>query len=135
MRSQTITLKRARRMRRALTPPELALWSQLKGRKLDGLAFRRQHPAGPYILDFYCTEARLAVEVDGQGHGYEQQGVRDDRRDARLNGEGIEVLRIPTREIRGDLLPVLNTIKAAARRRLESSTAKRGRCPEGTEGA
>ena len=48
-----------------MTPPEARLWRCLKGHKLDGLKFRRQHSVGPYILDFYCASAKLAVEVDG----------------------------------------------------------------------
>jgi len=46
----------------------VVVWQALRGRRLDGIRFRRQHPIGPYILDFYCEEARLAVEIDGQGH-------------------------------------------------------------------
>jgi very-short-patch-repair endonuclease len=118
MRSPTITLKRARRMRRALTPPELALWSQLKGGKLEGLHFRRQHPAGPYILDFYCSEARLAVEIDGQGHGHEIQAAHDSRRDNWLEAQGIEVLRTAAQYVKGDLSPVLGLIRDTAARRI-----------------
>jgi very-short-patch-repair endonuclease len=51
-----------------MTLPEVLLWQELRGGKLDGLQFRRQHPVGPYILDYFCTAARLAVEVDGRGH-------------------------------------------------------------------
>lgn len=120
MRSQTITLKRARRMRRALTPPELALWSQLKGGRL-GLHFRRQHPAGPYILDFYCAEARLAVEIDGEAHGHDVQAAHDDRRDSWLGSQGIEVLRIPARYVKGDLSPALAMIRDAAARRIAAT--------------
>ena len=58
----------AKALRRQLTLPEGLLWRALKGRKLDGLQFRKQHPLGPYILDFYCDAARLCVEVDGGTH-------------------------------------------------------------------
>jgi very-short-patch-repair endonuclease len=120
VRSQTITLKRARRMRRALTPPELALWSQLKSGGL-GLHFRRQHPAGPYILDFYCAEAQLAVEIDGQAHGHDLQAAHDERRGAWLGSQGIGVLRIPARYVKGDLSPVLAMIRDAAARRIAAT--------------
>ncbi len=70
MRSDLKTFRRARDLRRSLTRPEAMLWINLSRRRLDGLHFRRQHPLGPYILDFYCAEARLAVEVDGESHGF-----------------------------------------------------------------
>jgi very-short-patch-repair endonuclease len=96
MRTQTITLKRARRMRKALTPQELGLWLRLRDRKLGGFRFRRQHPMGPYILDFYCPEARLAIEIDGYSHGVEGAAERDARRDAWLLARNVETLRIST---------------------------------------
>ena len=68
--------------------PEVLLWKELKGRKV-GLHFRRQHPLGPYVLDFYCDEAKLAVEVDGSSHGTDNRPDRDDRRDGWLAGKGI----------------------------------------------
>ena len=72
------SVSRARILRRALTPPEARLWVHLRRRALDGLKFRRQHPAGVYVLDFYCAEAMLAVEVDGESH--EGRGEYDARR-------------------------------------------------------
>ena len=94
MRTQDLTLKRARRLRRVMTPPELGLWLRLKNRQLGGYRFRKQHPVGPYILDFYCPEARLAVEVDGYSHSVEGAAEHDARRDAWLRGQGVEVFRI-----------------------------------------
>ena len=58
---------RARQLRRSLSLPEAKLWTLLRTRP-DGFKFRRQHPVGPYIVDFYCPEARLAIEVDGASH-------------------------------------------------------------------
>jgi very-short-patch-repair endonuclease len=75
-----------------MTLPEVLLWRQLKGRKLKGLHFRKQHPIGPYVLDFYCDELRLAVEVDGEGHSFNPE--RDERRDAWLAKQGVRTLRI-----------------------------------------
>jgi very-short-patch-repair endonuclease len=95
MRTRDITLKRARRLRKNLTPQELGLWLRLKNRALGGFRFRRQHPVGPYILDFYCAEARLAVEIDGYSHGLEGREAHDGRRDAWLREKGIETLRLP----------------------------------------
>ncbi|WP_083811515.1 endonuclease domain-containing protein [Asticcacaulis biprosthecium] len=71
----------AKEMRRELTTPEFLLWDRLKHRDGDGIAFRRQHPKGPYILDFYCHKVKLYVEVDGALHDSD----RDERRDRWLN--------------------------------------------------
>lgn len=106
---QTIT--RARELRRKLTPPEARLWIALKNKGQD-LRFRRQHPIGPYILDFYCDAAKLAVEVDGEGHL--GRVAHDERRDRWLLAQGIRTLRIPAISIRDNLNDVLATIRAAA---------------------
>src|SRR3984957_9538215 len=81
MRAPVLTLKRARQLRREMTLPEVLLWEQIRGGRLNGLRFRRQHPIGPYILDFYCASARMAVEIDGAGHDHESQWTHDNRRD------------------------------------------------------
>jgi very-short-patch-repair endonuclease len=120
VRLQTITLKRARRMRQSLSPPELALRAALKGRKLDGYAFRRQHPVEPYILDFYCEAARLAVEVDGAGHGAPDASRHDQRRDAFLAEQGIDTLRLSATLILEDRTAALVTTLHEVRRRAPS---------------
>ena len=84
--TQDSSITRAREMRRALTPPEARLWVCLRRRGLGELKFRRQHPVGPYVLVFYCAEATLAVEVDGQGHL--ENGGHDARRDRWLGRRG-----------------------------------------------
>ena len=104
------TLARARALRRTLTLPEVVLWQALRGQKLHGLRFRRQHPVGPWILDFYCDAARLAVEVDGQGHEHPDQMRHDARRTEWLNRRGITVCRIPARDVLGNLDGVLVAI-------------------------
>jgi very-short-patch-repair endonuclease len=96
MRTQDITLKRARRMRQSLTGPEVGLWVRLRNGQLGGFRFRRQHPIGPYILDFYCPEVRLAVEIDGPVHSDPDQIRHDARRDEWLAMRGVRVLRIPS---------------------------------------
>lgn len=68
----------------------------------DGPRFRRQHPVGPYVLDFYCPAAKLAVEVDGDSHNFANRGVLDQRRDAWLHGQGITVLRIRAADVLAD---------------------------------
>jgi very-short-patch-repair endonuclease len=70
---------RARRLRRSMSPPEIALWQYLRARPA-GLKFRRQHPIGPYDLDFYCRSAGVAIEVDGDVYDMGENPERDARR-------------------------------------------------------
>jgi very-short-patch-repair endonuclease len=95
-----LTLKRAKRLRRPMTPQELGLWLRVKNRQLAGFKIRRQHPIGPYILDFYCAEVRLAVEIDGQTHWSPEQEAHDARRDAWLAEMGIETLRLSAESVK-----------------------------------
>ena len=111
--------ERARRFRRSLTPPEARLWRCLKGDKPGGLGFRKQHPIGPYILDFYCAAAKLAVEVDGATHGTDEQIAHDARRTAWLAGKGIRVIRIRALDVRDELDGVLGYICREAGGRIE----------------
>ena len=83
----------ARKLRRTMSLPEVLLWGLLRGGK-TGLRFRRQHPIGPYIADFYCPAARLVIEVDGQAHDRALQADHDRRRNAFMEENGYTVLRI-----------------------------------------
>lgn len=111
------TTRKARDLRRRMTPPEVRLWGCLRGERLDGLKFRRQHPIGPFVLDFYCAEARLAVEVDGMGHGLIEQAEADRRRTAWLRDQGVRVIRIAAEDVRINLNDVLDFIARTARER------------------
>jgi very-short-patch-repair endonuclease len=84
----------SRRLRREQTPEEKDLWKALRGRRFAGFKFRRQHEVAPYFLDFYCPLAKLAVELDGSGHGLSGQRGHDTERDTFLAAKGIEVLRL-----------------------------------------
>jgi adenine-specific DNA-methyltransferase len=84
----------ARNLRQRRTWAESLLWRWLRGRRFARYKFRRQHPIGGYILDFYCDEARLNIELDGSGHGVPVQGALDRERDAWLERQGVHVLRI-----------------------------------------
>ena len=86
----------------------------LRGSRLGGLKFRRQHPFGPYVLDFYCTALRLAVEVDGLAHSTGSQPQRDRRRDNWLAEQGVRTLRLSALDVK-DLDVALRTIWAAAK--------------------
>jgi very-short-patch-repair endonuclease len=100
MRNPILTLNRAKPLRRPMTPQELGLWLRVKNRQLGGFKFRRQHPIGPYILDFYCAQVRLAVEIDGQSHWSAEQERHDVRRDAYLLEIGIETLRLSAESLK-----------------------------------
>ena len=80
-------------LRNNLTPAEAKLWTLLKGKQMEGRKFRRQHSVANYILDFYCPEERLAIELDGQGHFEASQAEYDHERDMFLEAYGIKVLR------------------------------------------
>jgi very-short-patch-repair endonuclease len=103
----------ARALRRAETPAERELWRWLRGRRLDGAKFRRQHPIGPFFADFYCVEARLVVEADGEPHVPPTR--RDERRDAWLRSTGLVVLRFENREILEHTARTLERIRDALR--------------------
>jgi very-short-patch-repair endonuclease len=85
-----------------MSRPEARLWQVLRARP-NGLKFRRQHPVGTYVVDFYCPAAKLVVEVDGVAHDIRDRPQRDEARDAWLAREGLSVLRIPARELYGDI--------------------------------
>lgn len=111
MRSPDFIRDRARTLRRTMTAPERLLWSLLR-RAQTGLRFRRQHPVGPFVLDFYCASARLCVEIDGPAHLDLEQ--RDMRRSDWLAREGIRVLRFSVTDVESRSAWVLATIQKAA---------------------
>jgi len=112
METPRLTRDRARQLCGEMDLPERMLWSQLRRRQLGGLRFRRQHPMGRYILDFYCDEVRLAVEVDGYSHDVADRFERDQSRDAWLAAQGVRTLRIPARDVLQSMGGVLATIAA-----------------------
>jgi very-short-patch-repair endonuclease len=116
VRAKPLTFERARRLRRELTLPEIILWDCLRKGRLEALRFRRQHPVGPYIVDFYCAGARLAVEIDGAGHGHPDQARHDGLRDQWLADRRIRVLRLAASEVLDDdtLPSLLQEIETAA---------------------
>jgi len=102
----------AKRNRRPMTAAEQKLWEALSGRKLGGHKFRRQHPCGSYVLDFYCHKGQLCVEIDGAYHLSPEQHHADEARDAYLNEQGIRVLRFPNESVLEDLPGVLKEIES-----------------------
>ena len=98
----------ARTMRKEQTDAEQLMWSLLRSRSLKGAKFRRQHPVGRFILDFYCIEHKLALELDGSHHA-EQKGY-DEARDEWLGEQGIRVLRFWNNQVLTETEAVLETI-------------------------
>ena len=114
LRAPAVTRGRARRLRREMTLPEVLLWQALRKQRLPGLRFRRQHPVGAYILDFFCPSAHLAVEVDGSAHDHAARVEHDERRGIWLAQRGITVLRIPAVDVLKNLESVVLAIEQAA---------------------
>jgi very-short-patch-repair endonuclease len=100
-------LTRAKRLRRELTLPEIVLWREL--RKLE-VRFRKQVPADPYVLDFYCAKARLVIEIDGEAHDRGDRPGRDTHRDAWLTAKGIRTSRINAADVLRNLDGVMQHI-------------------------
>ncbi len=107
------TIRRARRLRKDMSLPEVMLWQALRERPA-GLKFRRQQAAGRYVADFYCHAAELAVEIDGSCHELGDRPARDAERDAQFEQQGVQVLRIPAREVLRDVGAVVRHIVAVA---------------------
>ncbi len=102
----------ARLHRRSITPAERALWQALRGHQLHGLGFRRQHPLGPFIVDFYCPQLKLVIELDGDVHA--DQADYDAARTEQLAAYGYRVIRFRNEAVLGDLSSVLKRITATA---------------------
>ncbi|ATE66599.1 endonuclease domain-containing protein [Rhizorhabdus dicambivorans] len=90
--------------------PEVLLRQELR-KKAAGARFRRQHPMGPYILDFYCAEAKLVIEVDGISHDMGDRAERDEARDAWLKEQGLKVHRISAKDVLRDPVAVADSIR------------------------
>ena len=110
IRGQATHLVIKRRLRSNMTGPETRLWSALRARQLQGMKFRRQHGIGPYIVDFYCSERSLVIEVDGDSHADDDQIVKDQLRDAYLESLGLHVIRYLNDDIVKNLAGVLEDL-------------------------
>ncbi len=103
-------LELARELRKTQTSAEALLWQLLRDRRLLGFKFRRQHQFGDYVTDFYCREAGLAIECDGEVHERNEQWHQDQNRDAYMIAQGVRVLRIPNERVLNDTASVLEEI-------------------------
>jgi len=93
-----------------MTEAEKKLWRNLRSRRFEGAKFRRQYPVTGYILDFYCPECRLAVELDGNEHALPERMAYDGKRDEKLKEQGIAVLRFANTDVLKDITGVLEKI-------------------------
>lgn len=98
------------KLRKNMPTPEILLWNKLRGKQLNGLKFRRQYSIGNYIIDFYCPERRLAIEIDGDSHYSAQAEIKDKKRDYFVEEHGITTLRFTNKEIINNLEGVLINI-------------------------
>src|SRR3546814_18618057 len=105
----------ARKLRRELSLPEILIWQRVKSAQ-TGLKFRKQHPIGPYVADFYCSRAHLVVEVDGEAHERGDRHGRDERRDTFMIENGYRVLRVAAADILQDADAVVDGIVTFADR-------------------
>jgi very-short-patch-repair endonuclease len=112
------TIKRARKLRSEMSLPETMLWHELRKRP-GGHKFRRQHPAGDCVLDFYCAKARIDIEVDGWVHDNAAIAERDRARSAWLRSQGIATTRIPAQRVLDDLESVVRRIVVICDERIE----------------
>ena len=119
---------RARALRPNMTLPEAMLWRELRKRP-GGFKFRRQHPLGRYIVDFYCPAAKLVIEVDGKAHSMGVNPMRDAHRDVWLSDDGLAVLRVSARDVLDNPEPVIAQIIAECRRLLPLHHAAHGPPP------
>jgi very-short-patch-repair endonuclease len=131
----------AKKLRRESTWAERTLWRLLRSRRFANYKFRRQHPVGPYVLDLFCVQAKLAVELDGDPHGHPEQRHHDEEKDRYLAQRGIRVLRFWNYELKENEEGVLSVIFCELEKRtsknphpdpLPFTTRERGWKPGGT---
>lgn len=125
------TAKRARKLRSEMSLPETILWRELRKRP-GGHKFRRQHPAGDFVLDFYCAKARLDIEVDGWMHDNAAAVERDRNRSAALRSQGIATTRIPAQRVLKDLESVVRRIVVICDERIEQLRVPLHHAPHGS---
>ena len=124
---QQRNVSRARKLRAAMSLPEVLLWREL--RRQSEVRFRRQHPIGHYVLDFYCACAKVCVEIDGIAHEMGDRPQRDATRDAWLEERGIEVVRIPASDVLKSPMEGAEALVCHCRRQSPSVSAARCHLP------
>lgn len=105
------TFRKARELRRMITPAERIVWYELRNRYLSGYKFRRQHPVREFIVDFFCPEKELVVEIDGGIHQQPEVRERDENRTAELERLGLTIIRFSNEEVMNDIDEVMRKIE------------------------
>jgi very-short-patch-repair endonuclease len=105
------TLEKAKVLRKSETGAEELLWKQLKSKQFYGFKFRRQHPISQFIVDFYCHELKLVIEVDGEIHNKSENKEYDENRTFELEKFELKVLRFTNYEVENYIDKVLSTIR------------------------
>ncbi len=98
-------------MRSNSTQSEIKLWVELKGKQFFGYDFHRQKPINNFIVDFYCSELNLVIELDGYSHNFEEVVLKDEEKEKILNSFGLTVIRFDDNEVMNDIDNVLRTIE------------------------
>src|ERR1051325_7582514 len=107
----------ARRLRQRETWAEKLVWRWLRDRRFSDYKFRRQHPYGPHVLDFFCIEAKLNIELDGFQHGFPEALAKDAERHAWLKARGVKVMRFWNSRLRRERQPIRDAIWNALQER------------------
>ena len=123
MRATGRSMAAARRLRRKLSLPEILLWRLLRLKRRE-LRFRRQHPIGPYVADFYCSAAKIVIEVDGAAHDFSQDS--DAKRDAYMESLGLKVVRVAAADVLADPEAVADGIYRLSLNAVGPSTTQPG---------
>jgi len=109
--ADTFSFHTAESLRKTETYPEKVLWEALRNKRLDGLKFRRQHPINRFIVDFYCHEYKLVVEIDGSIHDDKDVKEKDIYRENELKNYGLKIVRFTNQEVTKNINQVLNAIR------------------------
>ena len=121
------TIKAASNLRKNMTLPELILWKKLRDRNLFTTKFRRQHPINKFIVDFYCYEFKLVIEIDGKIHLSSDKEDYDSKRTSELEKYGITVIRFTNDQVLYDLMNVLKNIREKLSELLAQTSMKDGK--------
>ena len=100
----------ANKLRKNMTLSEILLWNEIKTKKLLGYDFDRQRPIGNYIVDFYCKDLNLAIEIDGNSHSGDEKCLYDSKREMELNNLGVEVIRFSDLDVKINMSGVLESL-------------------------
>jgi|SRR5579862_1594364 len=97
-------------LRNRMTKAEVLVWSKLKGKQIQGYKFRRQFAIDSYIVDFYCPELRLAIEIDGESHEGKRLEVVDPKRQSDIEAHGIKVIRFANEDVYNNLDGIIQSV-------------------------